>query len=231
MATLIVAVVVALVTGLLFSNDLVLTVVIVVAAVAAWFLIQRAPKGFAPGQIEESPVSRFLFSSGEGSIIWLPVRIALGWAWVQAGWEKLQSPGWMAGGQLAGFWAGALKSATGAHPSVGFEWYAGFLQGLVSSGAQTWFAPFIAVAEFAVGVGLILGLFTGIAAVGAAVMNLNYMLAGSAGVNPLYFVLGMFLVLAWRNAGWIGLDRFLLPALGTPWQPQPAKQKAEAAAD
>jgi thiosulfate dehydrogenase [quinone] large subunit len=26
-------------------------------------------------------------------------------------------------------------------------------------------------------------------------------------------------VLAWRNAGWIGLDRALLPALGTPWQP------------
>jgi len=26
-------------------------------------------------------------------------------------------------------------------------------------------------------------------------------------------------VLAWRNAGWIGLDRWLLPALGTPWTP------------
>src|SRR5690606_34794301 len=25
------------------------------------------------------------------------------------------------------------------------------------------------------------------------------------------------LVLAWRNAGWWGLDRFALPALGTPW--------------
>ena len=25
------------------------------------------------------------------------------------------------------------------------------------------------------------------------------------------------LVLAWRNAGWYGLDRWVLPALGTPW--------------
>jgi hypothetical protein len=25
--------------------------------------------------------------------------------------------------------------------------------------------------------------------------------------------------LAWRNAGWIGLDRWLLPAIGTPWEP------------
>jgi thiosulfate dehydrogenase [quinone] large subunit len=25
------------------------------------------------------------------------------------------------------------------------------------------------------------------------------------------------LILAWRNAGWYGLDRWVLPALGTPW--------------
>jgi hypothetical protein len=25
------------------------------------------------------------------------------------------------------------------------------------------------------------------------------------------------LILAWRNAGWWGLDRWVLPALGTPW--------------
>jgi thiosulfate dehydrogenase [quinone] large subunit len=29
----------------------------------------------------------------------------------------------------------------------------------------------------------------------------------------------VLLILAWRNAGWIGLDRWVLPALGTPWQP------------
>jgi thiosulfate dehydrogenase [quinone] large subunit len=31
----------------------------------------------------------------------------------------------------------------------------------------------------------------------------------------------VLLVLAWRNAGWIGLDRFVLPKLGTPWEPGP----------
>jgi thiosulfate dehydrogenase [quinone] large subunit len=30
-------------------------------------------------------------------------------------------------------------------------------------------------------------------------------------------VVSMFLILAWRNAGWYGLDRFVLPKLGTPW--------------
>jgi thiosulfate dehydrogenase [quinone] large subunit len=27
----------------------------------------------------------------------------------------------------------------------------------------------------------------------------------------------VLLVLAWRNAGYYGLDRYVLPALGTPW--------------
>lgn len=35
------------------------------------------------------------------------------------------------------------------------------------------------------------------------------------------FVSGL-LILAWRNAGWYGLDRFVLPALGTPWHREPA---------
>ena len=26
------------------------------------------------------------------------------------------------------------------------------------------------------------------------------------------------LILAWKNAGYIGLDRYLLPVLGTPWK-------------
>ena len=40
-------------------------------------------------------------------------------------------------------------------------------------------------------------------------------------------ILGVLVVLAWRNAGWIGLDRFLLPLLGTPWQPGQAFNKDE----
>jgi thiosulfate dehydrogenase [quinone] large subunit len=32
------------------------------------------------------------------------------------------------------------------------------------------------------------------------------------------FAIATWLVLAWRNAGWIGLDRWLLPLVGTPWK-------------
>jgi hypothetical protein len=40
-------------------------------------------------------------------------------------------------------------------------------------------------------------------------------------------VLGIVLILAWKNAGYFGIDRYLLPALGTPWrQPKPAEVPA-----
>jgi thiosulfate dehydrogenase [quinone] large subunit len=50
-------------------------------------------------------------------------------------------------------------------------------------------------------------------------MNWNFMMAGTASTNPLLFLLSILLILAWKTAGWIGLDRWLLPALGTPWRP------------
>jgi len=43
------------------------------------------------------------------------------------------------------------------------------------------------------------------------------MMAGSASVNPVFFVLSVGLILAWRVSGYFGLDYFLLPRLGTPW--------------
>ena len=47
----------------------------------------------------------------------------------------------------------------------------------------------------------------------------NFMMAGTASVNPVLFTLSVLLILAWKTAGYLGLDRFLLPWLGTPWKP------------
>ena len=178
----------------------------------------RAAQTAAQGVMEDHPLEIKLFNNtGPITFLWLVIRVWLGWEWVQAGWEKFQNPNWMNGTSLLGFWNGAIKNSTGAHPTVGFDWYASFLQGLVTAQAQTWFAPLVAAGEFLAGICLILGLFTGAAALIAAFMNFNFMLAGSAGVNPMYFLLGILLVMAWKNAGWWGLDRFVLPFLGTPW--------------
>jgi thiosulfate dehydrogenase [quinone] large subunit len=75
------------------------------------------------------------------------------------------------------------------------------------------------IGEIAVGIGLLFGILTGFAAFFGALMNMSFMLAGSASTNPVLFALAIGLILAWRVAGYYGVDRYLLPRLGTPWKP------------
>lgn len=169
--------------------------------------------------INESPLARFLFADTRLALVWLAIRLYVGWAWLSAGWGKLNNPAWVgseAGTSLTGFVTKAAGKAVGDHPEVPL-WYAHFLQTVVLDNVEVWSAA-IAWGEFLVGLGLILGLFTGVAAFFGLFMNFNFMLAGSLSSNPVLFVLSIGLVLAFRVAGYFGLDRFALPALGTPWQ-------------
>jgi thiosulfate dehydrogenase [quinone] large subunit len=59
------------------------------------------------------------------------------------------------------------------------------------------------------------------------VMNMSFLLAGSASSNPVLFTLAIGLMLAWKVAGYYGLDRFVLPMLGTPWHPGPVARTRE----
>ncbi len=174
----------------------------------------------SPADFQESALARFLFSDARAAWLWLIVRVYLGYEWLSAGWGKVTDPAWtgpQAGSALTGFVHGAIGAATGAHPAVQ-GWYADFLKGWVLPNAAT-FAHLVAYGELLVGLALIAGAVTGIAAFFGIVMNANYLLAGAVSTNPILAVLAIFIVLAWRNAGWIGLDRWLLPLLGTPWQP------------
>jgi thiosulfate dehydrogenase (quinone) large subunit len=83
--------------------------------------------------------------------------------------------------------------------------------------------------EICVGIGLILGIFTGIAAFFGTTMNASYLLAGTVSVNPILFAFASLLVLAWKTAGYYGVDRYLLYRLGTPWQPGPVTITPQAA--
>lgn len=168
---------------------------------------------------EESGVSKLLFSNTKMSWFWLIIRVYVGWQWLQAGYEKVINPAWVgggAGGAISGFIKGALAKTVGAHPDVS-AWYAWFLQNAVQPYPFVW-SQAIAFGELFVGIGLILGALTGIAAFFGVLMNLNYLLAGTVSTNPTLLILGVSIILARRVAGLIGLDKFFMPRLGRLWQ-------------
>ncbi len=170
--------------------------------------------------MEDPPVARALFGDVRWAWIWLILRIYVGYEWLSAGWGKLHNAAWVgssAGTALTGFIKGALAQTTGANPNVQ-GWYASFLQNIVLPNAAVW-STLVAWGETLVGVALILGIFTGIAAFFGSFMNVSYLLAGAVSVNPILFAIATWLVLAWKTAGWWGLDRWVLPMLGTPWSP------------
>lgn len=169
--------------------------------------------------IQDPPFARFLFDNTSSAWIWLLARLYLGWQWLQAGWHKVTDPAWMNGGTaLQGFWARAVAVPDPpAKPAITYGWYREFLTFLLEGGHYTWFAKLIAVGEVLIGAALILGLLTGFAAFAGAFLNFNFMLAGTASTNPVLFTLAILLLMAWKVAGYWGVDRWLLPALGTPW--------------
>jgi thiosulfate dehydrogenase [quinone] large subunit len=133
------------------------------------------------------------------------------------------------GSAVAGFAAAAVKSSQSPHPDVAYSWYVDFLK-WVRDHSYKWIGPVVSITELVVGVLLFIGLFVGIAAFVGAVLNFSYVFAGTAGVNPLFIIISLFLIMAWRVAGWYGLDRYVLPKLGTPWQPGTLFRQKEHAA-
>ena len=194
------------------------------------FKIEKVTDANGRVSIQDPPIARFLFQGTLASWLWLAVRLYVGYDFIVAGWHKFNSPAWMDGsGQgIAGFWTGALGTTPSGAPVITFDWYRGFLQYLMDTNSAGWFSYVIVFGELAVGVGLILGGFVGLAAAGGLLMNMAFLLAGTTSTNPVLVMLGFLLILAWKNAGYIGLDYFLLPMLGTPWW-KPRKASVAAA--
>jgi thiosulfate dehydrogenase [quinone] large subunit len=170
---------------------------------------------------EDPPLARIAFSTARLSWLWFIVRVWLGYTWVEAAVShKIGNPGWVqTGAAVKGFWLQALAVPANGHPAIAYGWYRDFLAWLLSIHAEVWIGKAVAYGELLVGIALILGAFVGIAAFFGAFMNWNFMMAGTASTNPMLFAVSVLLILAWKVAGYYGLDRYLLPMLGTPWKP------------
>ncbi len=168
--------------------------------------------------VQEPSIVTTLLNHPLAAWLWLPIRVWLGWQWIQAGLHKVESAAWMqTGAALKGFLSGAVSATANGSPVIHYAWYSSFLNMLISSGSYAWMAKVVSIGELLVGVGLILGMFTGFAAFFGGFMNFNYLMAGTVSVNPMFLVISVTLMLAWKVSGYIGLDYFLVPRLGALW--------------
>ncbi len=196
--------------------------VLAIALVVLLYLDARRDPDSDRVEVEGPAFIRFLTSNTRAGLFWAPIRLFLGFAWLDAGLHKATGTGWLDGGSaLAGYWTNAVAIPDQGRPAITYDWYREFLNMLLANGAETWFAPLIVAGEIAVGLGLIFGVLTGFAAFFGAFMNMSFLLAGSASTNPVMFTLAVGVMLSWKVAGYYGVDRWLLPILGTPWRLSP----------
>lgn len=155
------------------------------------------------GEPASRPVPRVwdvLKTSKIAAVAWTAMRVWLGVMWIQAGSSKLwgaESAAFMhGGGGVAGF---------AAHGVPAYSWWGTFLHGFVVPNAG-WIGVLVAVSEFAIGVALVAGLFTRVAALGSLALLFTYVMSGTASVCAFYALFAVVLLTMWRTSGWIGLD-------------------------
>lgn len=181
--------------------------------------------------IQDPPILAKIFSSPRAAWFWLILRVWVGYQWVEAGLHKVTDPGWTQTGEsLMGFWTRAVSIPAEGRPPISFDWYRSFIQFMLDAQAYTWFAKLVAYGEMLVGIALIVGALTGVAAFFGAFMNWNFMMAGSASTNPWLFVLALGILAAWKIAGYIGFDYFLFPFISRIFDRSKARARVPAPA-
>ena len=187
-------------------------------ALAIVLLAGRKEPGAAEVEIEAPAFARFLFSNSRAGLLWLPIRVFLAFAWLDAGLHKIVDPAWRDGTALGAFWERMVQIPDEGRPAITHEWYRDFIKTLLDDGAESWFTWLVIIGEIARH-----------RAPARPADRLRGVLRGadehvvharrSASINPVLFALAIGVILAWRVAGYYGLDRYLLPRLGIPWRP------------
>lgn len=130
------------------------------------------------------------------------------------------------GEALKTYWMNSVNAPVTSSTTTLFSgWFRIIIQSFLDQKAYLWFGKMVAIGEFMVGLALILGFLVGIAAFFGGVLNLSYFLAGSVSYGPVLLILELVLLVAWKTAGYYGLDRYFFKFIGAPWKPEKWFQK------
>ena len=166
--------------------------------------------------IHDPQFANTLFGDTRFSVLWLIIRFWLGFQWSAVAASKIGNSAWMDGEVLRDHWL-RVMALPEVNTIFNYDWYRNFIQYMLDKEAYTWFANIVVYGELLLGIALIIGAFTGIAAFFGIMLHWNFMIIGTTSANPLLLIFGIGLMFAWKTAGLIGADYFLLNLLGTPW--------------
>lgn len=151
-----------------------------------------------------------LFTDHRFAGLWAVVRVLLGWAWLQTGWRMAQDAAWMNGDRLS------CAMQPGVATVKPIAWLLACQGGSPSwllGAASVWGARVAAIAAMLLGIAVILGFLTGPALLLGGLVVLVAMPPPAAAGALLQLAAIAGLLATRRSAGWIGLDRWLLPLL------------------
>jgi thiosulfate dehydrogenase [quinone] large subunit len=154
-----------------------------------------------PSEVTTPRALQWLTRSKVMAVAWTAMRIWLGVMWIQAGVAKL----W--GAEAAAFIhnGGAGVKGFASHGVAAYSWWGSFLHGFVVPNAG-WIGILVAVAEFVIGIALVLGFFTPLAALGSLALLFTYVMSGTASVCAFYALFAIVILATWRTSSWLGVD-------------------------
>lgn len=161
------------------------------------------------------PLLQRAFARKEDAWIWLPVRILVAYQWLSAALAQFNdNDWWQTGAKLQQIWIRWL--ASDAHPDRPLDIYKNFINTLITSDSAGWIAKIVVGIEVVAGIAVLLGAFTGLAALAGTLLVPYFALFELPIGNPLIVVLAIMLMMSWKVSGYWGVDRYLFDDLHEP---------------
>jgi len=148
-------------------------------------------------------IVRLPFTHKYAAPLWLALRLYVAWIFFQMGMGKLQS-GWLLSDPVGEL----LKLVANGTLPIPFAFYRGVAEMLIGAGVTPLISHSMPFLELAVALSLATGVLTPVAAVGAILLNVNFILSGigQIGLDGPIILAELLMVLAFRVVGGIGFE-------------------------